>query len=111
MCENSSRGQLCEELVLKDLLKKNWNLIGEREKWAGVELDLILKKSHYKILEVKSIRHFDEVSFRVHPKQIQRLLFARETLQEAKQSLVELEFAFVCGEKILYLPVESFLQD
>ncbi len=60
---------------------------------------------------MKSIRHFDEVSFRVHPKQIQRLLFARETLQEAKQNLVELEFAFVCGEKILYLPVESFLQD
>lgn len=82
-----------------------------REKWAGVELDLIFKKDHYKIIEVKSIRHFDEVSFRVHPKQIQRLLFAREILQETKQSAVELEFAFVCKEEILYLPVESFMQD
>ena len=61
------------------------------------------------MVEVKSLRDFSEMHFRVSKKQIQRLLFARLQLQEQLQELVEFQLAFVQGHEIKMIAVEDYI--
>jgi hypothetical protein len=88
-------------------LDQGFQLIGSNKKWGGVEVDLLLFKNHYHLVEVKSLRCLEEMPFRVSIKQKQRLLWVRAMLQETQQMEVQLHFAFVHNKGIFIHTVDD----
>lgn len=73
-----------------------------------MEVDLLLFKDHYLMVEVKTLRSLDEMGFRVSQKQRSRLEFARHFLEDLKNKSVLLKYAFVCRTEIVVLGTEDF---
>ncbi len=56
----NNKGQLCEQMALQFFEKQGWHLVSRNTRWAGVEIDLILKNKDrgYMLVEVKSYNSF-----------------------------------------------------
>lgn len=70
------RGVDAELVVRKYFLSRGWGILGERTKFDGVEVDLIVEKEKRRVLlEVKSLDCSWRAFERVGSKQIQRLKY------------------------------------
>lgn len=106
---SSKQGQYCERIAQEYFQKKFYRIVGANQKIAGVEVDLILFKGIFTLVEVKSLGNTDEISFRISKKQIKRLLFARDYFSQLKDQAVELKVLFVMAEDNIELDIEDLL--
>lgn len=106
--DNLRKGQKSEDLVLKHYLALGYQLIGRNQKIGGVEVDLVLFKSHHLLVEVKTLRNCEEMAFRLKKAQTNRLLFARKWFEDYSAECVELRVAFVIENDVLELGIEDF---
>ncbi len=74
---------------------------------AGVEIDLILKREAWTLVEVKALQIDENISFRLSFSQQKRLLYARQAWQSRYQQAVALRVAFVSPGQILDLGIED----
>ncbi len=97
------KGKNSEEIALKYFLNLSYQLIAKNFKISGVEIDLILFKHHYYLIEIKSLRSLSEIHFRLHRRQKERLMRARNIFEEKTNQLVELKVFYVLdqGEYLL----------
>ena len=102
-------GAHAEERAQRYFCSQGFELLAQNQKITGVETDLIFYKNHYVIVEVKSLRCWDEIHFRLSNKQVKRLLFARSQLEAFKNEKVELKFAFVGKDDIVLLCPEDLI--
>ncbi len=98
---------MSEFKVAEDLSLKGWSLISKNTFIAGVEVDLVFKKKSFLMVEVKTLRSSEEISFRLSFSQKKRLLFARQCLEDYQNQDVELLIAYVLSDKIIYVPIEG----
>ncbi len=61
---------------------------------AGIEIDLVLKREHWLLVEAKSLSHSDGIHFRLNFKQRLRLERARHIFEDQKAQSVELRVAY-----------------
>ena len=108
-----NRGQWAQDKVQIFLKKKNFEILHQNIKIAGVELDLlVLKKGVYSIVEVKTLSHPDCISFRLPLYQKNRLLKAQKALISQVDGPVALWLAFVNPKgKICILDSVSFHEE
>ena len=77
-------------------------------RFAGIEIDLILKKKHWLLVEVKSLSDPDKIHFRLNFRQRLRLQRARHIFEDQKAQPVELRVAYVLpSEAIIDLSMED----
>ena len=107
---NREKGYRCENQALEYFQKKGFRLVNRNFKVARIEVDLILKKQHWLLVEVKSLRRCDEIHFRLSEKQSLRLQRARNIFQEQKNEPVQLVVAYVLPSgSVISLPIEDHL--
>ena len=104
---SAHKGYLAETRAIHFLSAQNYKLIDRNRKINGVEIDIIMFRDIYYLFEVKSIRSFEEMYFRVSRRQMSRLEYARFSYEDFSQSLVCLKFVFVCADQILLLNQED----
>lgn len=106
---SKSQGQWFEDRATDFYKKQNYQIVSRNKRISKIEVDLILYKEHWVLVEVKSLRHFDEISFRLSYKQKKRLLFARQYFSESKGGeSVELRCLFISRQgKFIELSIED----
>lgn len=100
-------GDIAEKKAQRYFHSLGFKLIATNEKYFGVEVDQVYFKDHYYFVEVKKLRNWDEMYFRVSMKQVKRLLFARKQFEAFSGSLVELKFAFVGAKDVVVVSPED----
>ncbi len=75
---------------------------------AGVEVDLIFKRDHWLMVEVKTLKNMENLHYRLSEKQKQRLLRARQVWQSRTDSPVQLVLALVHAGEVIEVPIEDF---
>ena len=88
--------------------REGWRIIARNRKFFGVEIDLIILKDVAVIVEVKSLRNWDQIGFRLKKGQARRLLLVRSRLCEIWQAQVSVEVVYVHPKDgCLMVPLED----
>ena len=103
--KNISRGLFCEELVVRDYLKRGYRCVRRRWKSPFAEIDLLLKSPDqtWLLVEVKSVPSLEYLHVRIAENQKRRLQRALQYCLE-KQPGTRLELAVVSqsGEILIF---------
>ncbi len=100
---SQSRGFYAEQMVVKLLIKNNWNLLFQRLKTRIAEIDLVFER-YDKILlvEVKTLNDSWRAGQRLAPKQIEKLKANRMILSfYPKKKKVEAYVAWVQKNNVI----------
>lgn len=108
-----SRGLEVEEIVKEKLIEKNFLILAHRQKFYGIELDLIVqrkKEDPLHIIEVKTLGEVDMLSTRVSKKQKLRISTAVNMLSENWDLPVRAHLALVTNKNKINW-IKDFLVD
>ena len=102
-----TKGKMFEQKAIQFFKQKGWDLFGQNQKWAGVEIDLILKnKTGWLLVEVKSNNSWR----RDHPLSFQqkaRLQKAFAYFCEQHKEPVQIQLAIVSPQHIHTFSLEE----
>jgi len=103
----SERGLWAEDQALCVFLKQGYSLRGRRQKIAGIEIDLILWRQGWLLLEVKALSHEDRMPNRVSQSQLRRLGLALEIFRQRVEEPVVMGAVYVQSASLRFLRLED----
>jgi Holliday junction resolvase-like predicted endonuclease len=101
------QGRICERLAAKHYTNQGWEIWAHNHKLGGIELDLILFRNFWRIVEIKSVSSWDNLELRLSRRQTQRLTRALYYMQERVSEPVDLKVLYVGPRQCVELPLEE----
>ena len=104
---SQEQGRSSEQKAAGYYEKLGFQIQGRNQKIFGVEVDLILQREHWVLVEVKTLGHLENLSYRLSRKQKSRLLKVRHRFEDQMQQAVELRVLYVTEDSLLELSIED----